>query len=160
MAIMQPNNTIFEPGWYEKKDFEDLWPKNTNEVIKVIDELIKIKKHQIKLTKSGLRKNEKLVNTLPQLYAFKSYFKFPERFVKNEKPCNFDTAIQVSAVGDVYMCYHYNKIGNIHKDDFRKIWSSKKANNIRKNIKVCKTNCHELINCYYKDEYPFELTEK
>ena len=160
MAIMQPNNTIFESGWYEKEDFEYLWPKDTSEVVKVVDDLIKIKKHQIKLTKAGLRKSEILVNTLPQLYAFKNYFKYPERFVKNERSCNFDTAIQVSAVGDIYMCYHYKKLGNVHNDDFRKFWSSKKAKETRSKIKDCKTNCHELINCYYKDEYPFTITLK
>jgi len=157
MAIMQPNNTIFESGWYERKEFKELWPEDTSEVIKVIDELIKIKKEQIELTKAGLRENEKLVNTLPQLYAFKHYFQFPEKFVKNERLCNFDTAIQISAVGDIYMCYHYEKIGNIHEDDFREVWASKKAKKIREDILKCKTNCHELINCYYKDEYPFSL---
>lgn len=159
MAIMQPNNTIFESGWYEKDDFEFLWPEDASEVVKVIDDLIKIKKQQIKLTKAGLRKSETLVNTLPQLYAFKNYFQFPEKFVKNERSCNFDTAIQVSAVGDIYMCYHYTKLGNVRKDDFRKLWGSEKTKKIREKIKVCKTNCHELINCYYKDEYPFNLSE-
>ncbi len=157
MAIMQPNNTGFESGWYARKDFKELWPENTKEVLEVIDKLIEIKKDQIKLTKAGINKSEKLVNTLPQLYAFKNYFSDPERFVKNDQPCNFDTAIQVSAVGDIYMCYHYNKIGNVHEDDFRKVWISKKAEETRQNIRKCKNNCHELINCYFKDEYPFDV---
>ena len=101
-----------------------------------------------------------LVNTLPQLHAFKNYFRYPERFVKSERSCNFDTAIQVSAVGDVYMCYHYNKLGNVHYDDFRRLWGSTQAKAIRDKISVCKTNCHELINCYYRDEYPFSLTKE
>ena len=157
MAIMQPNNTVFESGWYEKKDFEELWPKDKSKMIKVIEDIIEIKKDQIRQRKSGLISNEKLVNTLHQLYAFKKYFNDPEIFVKNNQPCNFDTALQVSAVGDIYMCYHYHKLGNIHNDDFRKVWKSNNAKLIRKHILKCKTNCHELINCYYKDEYPFSV---
>ena len=155
MAIMQPNNTGFESGWYDELEFKELWPEKTNEVVKVIDELINIKNEQIKLTKAGVNKSEKLVNTIPQLHAFKNYFTNPEKFVKNEQSCNFDTAIQVSAVGDIYMCYHYNKLGNVQLHDFRKVWNSNNAKKIRDKIKVCRKNCHELINCYYKDEYPF-----
>jgi MoaA/NifB/PqqE/SkfB family radical SAM enzyme len=155
MAIMQPNNTIFESGWYERQEYSDLFPKDREKVLEVVDELIRIKDHQINLRKQGLIRSDKLVNTMHQLKAFRQYFADPETFVKNEMSCNFDTALQVSAVGDIYMCYHFEKLGNVMKDDFRTAWSSTKAKDIRKQILSCKTNCHELINCYFENEYPF-----
>ncbi|MBT7391514.1 hypothetical protein HN827_01690, partial [archaeon] len=86
-----------------------------------------------------------------------NYFKYPEKFVKNEMPCNFDTAVQVSAVGDIHMCYQYEMLGNVKNTSFIDAWDSMYSKNIRNKIKICKTNCHELINCYYKEEYPFKL---
>ena len=157
MAIMQPNNTIFNSGWYERNNYSYLWPKNIESATKTVDELIELKNHTISLQKKGLTKRDKIINTLPQLNAFKNYFKYPEKFVKNEMPCNFDTAVQVSAVGDIHMCYQYEMLGNVKNTSFIDAWDSMYSKNIRNKIKICKTNCHELINCYYKEEYPFKV---
>lgn len=156
MAIMQPNNTIFQSGWYDKNKFSYLWPTNIKSVIDTIDELIKIKKKTMYSQLIGKIKRDPLINTLDQLNAFKNYFQYPEKFVKNDLPCNFDTAVQVSAVGDIHMCYHHDMLGNVKDTNFTNAWSSMHAQKVRNKIRLCKTNCHELINCYY-NEYPFEV---
>ncbi|NTV24044.1 MAG: radical SAM protein [Nanoarchaeota archaeon] len=156
MAIMQPNNTIFESGWYSRQDFSELWPKDKAAVIDTVGNLIRIKKEEEERHRKGHAAAVKLVNTMPQLSAFRNYFSDPESFVKNERSCNLDNAIQVSAVGEIYMCYHYDQIGSVHKGDFPKAWKARTASHIRKKIKSCRTNCHELINCYFEDEYPFD----
>jgi MoaA/NifB/PqqE/SkfB family radical SAM enzyme len=157
MAIMQPNNTIFQSGWYEKQKFNELWPSDINATINVIDELTIIKEKTMLSQKSGLTKRDPIINSMHQLRAFKNYFKYPEKFVKNEAPCNFDTAVQVSAVGDIHMCYHYEMLGNVKFNNFVEAWNSAHAKKVRDKIVKCKTNCHELINCYYKEDYPFEV---
>lgn len=53
------------------------------------------------------------------------------------------------------MCYRYNKIGNVLNDRLIDVWGSNRADDVRGDIHNCKVNCHELINCYFKDEYPF-----
>jgi len=157
MAIMQPNNTIFQSGWYEKQKFKELWPDDTDKVITVINQIIEIKKKTMHDLAIGKTKRDPIINTMQQLKAVKNYFKYPEKFVKSDMPCNFDTAVQVSAVGDIHMCYHHDMLGNIKNTNFVEAWNSMHANKVRQKILACKTNCHELINCYYKEEYPFEL---
>ena len=159
MAIMQPNNTIFQSGWYERQVFSELWPTDIDAVIKIIDELIEIKHKTIYDQRSGNTKRDPFVNTLYQLNAFKNYFKYPEKFVKNDQPCNLDTAVQVSAVGDIHMCYHYDMLGNVKTTNFIEAWNSMHAAKVRDKMRKCTTNCHELINCYFKETYPFEIIQ-
>ena len=160
MAIMQPNNTIFQSGWYEKDKFNELWPQDIEGTVKIIDEIISVKHNTMLMQQSGKTKRDPLINTLYQLRAFKNYFRHPEKFVKNDLPCNLDTAVQVSAVGDIHMCYHYDMLGNVKDTNFIEAWNSSHAKQVRQKIRTCKTNCHELINCYFKEEYPFEVQEQ
>ena len=57
------------------------------------------------------------------------------------------------------MCFMYNRIGNIMKDRLTDVWGGSKAEDVRQDIYNCKVNCHQLINCFFKDEYPFKLIE-
>jgi MoaA/NifB/PqqE/SkfB family radical SAM enzyme len=156
MAVTQPNNIPFDIEWQIKQEFSGLWPKETKEVTAVINKLIKTKKSNIIKVQKGLI-SDKIYNNLPQLYAFKNYFKDPLRFVKNENPCNFDTVIGVAPDGHMFLCHHYNFMGNIMTHDIKDVWYSENAHLVRQKIKICRTNCHELINCYFKEEYPFKL---
>ena len=144
MAAMQPNNTLIDSEWYSKKEFAFLWPKDSEKVCSVIDELIRCKKSGFKIT-----------NEIPQLEAFKSYYKSPEKFVKNTK-CNMDSALHISSCGDVFLCYRWAKLGNIKTDDLSKLWFSEKADKVRREIASCKNNCHFLLNCFFEGDYPFE----
>ena len=88
--------------------------------------------------------------------AFRKYFNWPERFVKNTA-CNLDRAVHISSVGDVYICYDWERIGNITKDDVAGAWYSKEADRAREHIRNCQKNCHHLINCFFEGDYPFEI---
>jgi sulfatase maturation enzyme AslB (radical SAM superfamily) len=144
MAAMQPNNTKPDPGWY-KGGYSCLWPQDTSRVVSVIDVLIGMKN-------SGYKIN----NQVCQLEAFKKYFSCPDRFVKNAA-CNLYRAVHVSSIGDIFICYDWERIGNIREDDLAEAWYSAKADSARRSIKNCKKNCHHLINCFFEGDYPFGI---
>ncbi len=143
LAPMQPNSTGVEKEWW-KGQYSYLWPKDIDKAITFVDKLLK-------MGKTGY----KMGNTIPQLEAFKLYFKSPGSFVKKTK-CNLDRAVHVSAIGDVFFCYRKSILGNIKDaDDVRDIWRSFMAQDVRQDIAACKDNCHYLINCFFEGDYPF-----
>lgn len=143
MAAMQPNNTVANDRWYQE-EHNHFWPKDTPKVHKVIDELIERR-----------RLGHWIGNSVAQLEAFKAYYADPARFVK-KMPCNLDRAVHVSSIGDIFLCYRYDLLGNIKQGgDIRKIWYSDPAEKARKNIRKCQYNCHFLLNCYFEGDYPF-----
>ncbi len=146
MAPMQPNNTGVDKQWWEGK-YNFLWPKDPNKAVSFIDKVLELKKSYLKI---GI--------SVAQLEAFKFYFQRPDRFVKNTA-CNLDRAVHVSAVGDIFLCFRWESLGNIKRgDDIRELWQSGKANDVRKNIARCKDNCHFLLNCFFEKDYPFGLS--
>ncbi len=145
MAAMQPNNTTADLQWYKKEVFSFLWPKDAVKVCSIIDELIRLKKN-----------NSKITNQVCQLEAFKDYYQYPQRFVKQTK-CNMDRAIHISSTGDIFLCYYWAPLGNIKTDNLVRVWHSEKARQVKENIASCKNNCHFLLNCFFEGDYPFEL---
>lgn len=143
MAPMQPNNTSVDKEWWEGK-YNFLWPKDTDKACRFIDKVLELKKIHSKI---GI--------PVAQLEAFKHYFRCPDKFVKKTK-CNLDRAVHVSAVGDIFLCFRWDRLGNIKNgDDIRSLWQSNKAGEIRQNIGACKDNCHFLLNCFFENDYPF-----
>lgn len=143
MAAMQPNNTPLDPGWYKRDEFIHFWPKSSKRVCSIIDELIRLKKD-----------GSKISNQICQLEAFKSYYQYPERFVKKTK-CNMDSAVHISSTGDIFLCYRWARLGNIKRDSLAEVWYSKEADEVREDIQRCQDNCHFLLNCYFEGDYPF-----
>ena len=92
-----------------------IWPRDINKAIEVVDELIIRRK-----------RGDWIGNSIEQLEAFKLYFKYPNKFVK-KTACNLDSAVHVSAVGDIFMCFRWGILGNI-KDgaDIKELWYSDK----------------------------------
>lgn len=143
LVPMQPNNTSIEKDWW-KGQYSYLWPKDTDRAKAFVDKLIEKKKSW-----------SKIGNTIPQLEAFKLYLQSPGSFVKKTQ-CNLDRAVHVSAIGDVFLCYRKDLLGNIKDgDDIRDIWRSYVAAEVRQKIALCKDNCHYLINCFFEGDYPF-----
>lgn len=141
MAVMQPFGTQFDKEWFLKEDFYALWPKDENKVRYVINELITRKK-------SGYKIN----NSFVQLRAFIDYFMDPLHFTK-KNACNLGKGvIEVNQLGDVYLCYSYESIGNVFQDSLLNIWMSERAYAVRERISRCTQNCNLLINCYFEDE--------
>lgn len=143
MAAMQPNNTASNYNWY-REDYNYFWPKDTPKTHAIIDELIERRK-----------KGQWIGNSVAQLEAFKTYYADPARFVK-KMPCNLDRAIHVSSIGDIFLCYRHDLLGNIkHGADIRGIWHSQEAEKARGDIRKCQYNCHFLLNCFFEGDYPF-----
>ncbi|MBU1088065.1 MAG: radical SAM protein [Candidatus Omnitrophica bacterium] len=140
MVAMQPNNTEPEEHWW-KGEYGFLWPKNTDDIDKLMDKLIFMKQSYYKIN-----------NSIAQLRAVKAYLRHPEKFVKNSV-CNMYKAVHVSSIGQIFLCFNYGVLGEIRKgDDIRKIWCSVEAEVIRAKIKNCKKNCHFLINCFFEED--------
>jgi len=145
MAPMQPNNTPLDKRWWQGR-YNYLWPKDIEKTCSTIDKLIELK-----------YKNRKIGGQIPQLETFKLYFRYPERFVK-KTACNLSRALHVSAVGDIFLCFRWDILGNIKQTaDIRRIWNSDQAAIVRKKIAGCKDNCHFLLNCFFEGDCPFSL---
>jgi len=144
MAVMQPNNTAPRRDWH-KGEFGSLWPKDTERMQVTLDRLIEFK-----------TRGYKIVNQVAQLKAFRSYFSDPDKFVKSAS-CNLSRAIHVSSVGDIYICFQHNRLGNIKVDDIEELWHSHEAEKVRQGIARCKRNCHFLLNCFFEGDFPFSF---
>ncbi|MBN2367710.1 radical SAM protein, partial [Candidatus Woesearchaeota archaeon] len=131
MAVMQPNNTIFESGWYKYPEFNILWEDKSQKMIDTVDYIIEEKVKEDQLIKQEKQIFPLLTNTYPQLKAFRDYFENPEDFVKNNQPCNMDKGIQTTEVGDIFMCFHKKRMGNLREDRLIDIWSSGNTESIR-----------------------------
>lgn len=139
-AVAQPFDDDFDNEWYRKSEYSLLWPQDTERVHNTIDKLIELKAAGYKIS-----------NTVSQLEVFKGYFKEPNNFIRKNK-CNVDFFMNIDQFGNVYMCRLKEPIGNIKEDSFGDMWYSKKACQVREEIKSCKVNCHVLVNCCYEEE--------
>ena len=137
-AVSEPNNTPHNPNWY-KEEFSYLWPKNTDKICKVVDKIYRKKIF-----------GSKIAEIPAQIIAYKNYFRYPEKFVKNGA-CNFDKSLTLSSTGDMFLCFNYNSIGNIRNIKITDAWKSYSAELVRKDIRKCDRNCHFLINCYFEE---------
>lgn len=142
-AIVQPDNTPSSNKWYAQDEYRFLWPQDTKHVDFIINELIKLNKLGYKMS-----------NPVSQLYAFKSYFEDPERFIKRLKCNKGDQVLNIDDEGNLYLCYDKGFLGNIRdKDmDISRLWYSQKANAIRESIDKCQENCGTLVNCFFEEE--------
>ena len=146
-AVVQPFHSPPKDEWYNSEEYKFLWPKETEQVDLLIDELIKIKDDSLRDRKG------KINNTISQLKLFKHYFKTLQDFIKKIS-CSVlnDNFFTVSPDGSVNLCPYIKSIGNIGDGSFKDIWYSKKAHERREEILHCKKNCHHIINCWYEEE--------
>jgi len=141
MAIVEPLCVSLQSNWYTESDYSFLWPKETTKLYNIIDELIRLKEEGIDIG-----------NSSAQLQTFKTYFTNPNDFIKKQKHCKMgDGMLKVDPRGDVFLCAEKGPIGNIRNNEIQDIWLSEKAERVREEIKFCKTNCPQLINCYFEE---------
>ncbi len=142
MVIVQPNYSgPLTDQWQD--EYQYLWPKDKSKVISLLDEFIRLKQNGSKIT-----------NRIEHLRAYKAYFNNPQKLVNKAKCIVGGRAISVNAYGFMQLCLFKDFIGNIRKDDIRKLWYSQDADLIRKKVDGCKTNCHLLLNCCYVEDDP------
>ncbi|MCG2711315.1 MAG: radical SAM protein [Candidatus Omnitrophica bacterium] len=139
MVLMQPNNTTPQQQWWTKEEWDKLWPDDYEEAENVLDDIVRLK-----------QKGYNICNPVEHLQAFKAYFKDPGKFVK-KNACHIDRAVHISSVGDLFMCYQQECVGNLHGEDLKNLWTSEFASKVRNNIKKCQQNCHFLLNCNFEE---------
>ena len=141
MAVMQPFGSSSDREWFLKEENRYLWPQDEKRVGEVMNELIGLKEEGYKIN-----------NSFAQLKTFMKYFSNPLDFTKRLK-CNLgEEQVEVNQLGDVYLCYHHESIGNVFRDNLFDIWNSSKADEVRGKIRACRQNCNLLVNCYFEED--------
>jgi MoaA/NifB/PqqE/SkfB family radical SAM enzyme len=141
MAIMRPFGSDLDWDWFKKEEYSYLWPSDYSKVEAILDKLIALK-----------NKGFNIENSVAQLQAFKLYFKNPFDFIKVNR-CNVsEQAININALGDVYICFFMEKLGNIKDHNAVQLWNSDKAGKVRREMRSCRNNCELVVNCYYEDK--------
>lgn len=146
-AVVQPFHSRPQEEWHKGAEYSFLWPQDTAQVERVIEELIEIKEA------NAAKGKDKINNPVSQLELFKSYFSNPRDFVKRFS-CNVTSGdvFTVSPDGSVNLCPYLKPIGNIRAGDIKDIWFSPEAYQRRQEMAACKQNCHHIINCWYEEE--------
>lgn len=136
--LFQPLNANFaaeyKHDWYNTNE---LWIDNYNDVCRVLDELIEMK-----------RRGTRIINSIKQLEDMKAYFKNPNAPTEKRKCKVGMQNFCITPNGDVQLCYQMNAIGNVVRDTPINVWNSEKAKQLRKIIKFCKRPC-SILNCNY-----------
>lgn len=139
-AIAQPFCTPTDEYWYKKDEYSFLWPRDSESVQSVINELIDFKKQ-----------NHRIINHAQHLEKFKVYFDNPNTYVTKAKCYTGDYTMNVNPAGDVFLCCYMPPIGNIRKDRIREIWFSDLAKQRRSEMYQCERNCHNMVNCFFME---------
>ncbi|MBU4305246.1 MAG: radical SAM protein [Candidatus Omnitrophica bacterium] len=144
-AITQPFSftEASDELWFKDENKGFLWPLNESLIHKTIDCLIGFK---------GL--GYKIADSVQQLNNFREYFLNPLQFIKNGR-CNLGkgNVLIIDPAGNVSICSLVGIIDNLRKQmNLSKILSSEDAFLHKKNINVCRRNCHLVVSCYYQEE--------
>lgn len=144
-ALAQPFRTNGRDQWYLDPEYNQLWPKDAQQISKIMDMLIDFK-----------RSGYKVINPIPQLAVYKKYYTEPESFSR-ASACNFgDYIFNVNVLGLVHLCCFMPPIGSIKNNTIKDIWCSERARQTRESMYNCQKNCNNIVNCYFQDDTPFE----
>lgn len=123
LALLETGLVKERENWFKSPAYKELWPQNTKEVYRVVDELKRLRK-------SGY----KIWNPISQLDAFKEYYTNPERFMRETEYRVHDYVVDLDENGIMYLSG--DVLGNIREDNLKELWFSEKANEIRKKIDI------------------------
>ncbi len=140
-AIAAPFFTGEGIEWFKNEEYSYLWPGNYGKAAEVVDEIIRLK----------VKENYIIHNHSKQLENFKKYFENPLRRVNNESCYLGDYVINVDHEGNINLCCFQKPVGNIRRDDIRDLWFSDKLKSVRDEMHNCKINCHNMVNCFFKE---------
>jgi MoaA/NifB/PqqE/SkfB family radical SAM enzyme len=141
IALSQPFRSDMIDKWYLDPEYGLLWPKDFNQANAALEMLIAYKN-------SGY----KILNPLPQLIAYKKYYKNPESFVRAHQ-CHFgDYTFNVNVLGLVHLCCFMQPIGSVKKNSIQDIWRSEAAVKTRAAMRNCQKSCNNILNCFFQDQ--------
>ncbi len=131
--FFETGNRDYQEKWYDQSV---LWDPDRGSYSEAIQELIDLKKE-----------GAPILNSATQLKYFIRYFEKPDELI--DLDCKIGIhGFFVEPNGDAYLCYLFDPIGNLIHEAPEKIWNSKQAKKIRKQIKRCRLNCR-LKNCNF-----------
>jgi len=140
MAVMRPFGSALSFDWQETESGDMLWPRDTDEVNRVLDALIAAKE-----------RGAPIGNSVAQFEAYRRYFLSPDKAVMHDG-CKVGTdALNLNAKGDAYLCFFKDPLGNIANKSAKDLWYSQEAELVRAEMVSCKTNCELVINCYFEE---------
>lgn len=140
-AVAKPFFVPLSDEWHKEGAYGFLWPKDVYNIHQVIDELI------------VLRNNGYPIHNFPlQLEIFKTYFQNPEKRARKAACYLGDYVINVNPQGDISLCCFMEAVGNIKKNDIKKLWFSERAIEMRNKMHACELNCNNMVNCFFKAE--------
>jgi len=141
MAVVKPLCLTLPDTWQTDHELGYLWPKDKERLYRVLDELIKLKKG-----------GADIGNSAAQLEVFKTYFSSPHEFIKKSRRCKMgDGMLKIGPSGEAALCAEKGPIGNVREGDIEDIWNSERAGIVREEISSCRSNCPQLINCYFEE---------
>ena len=115
-----------DPDWFKKTN---LWFDNLQEINKVLDDLIDLKK-----------RSAKILNPPEQFEEMKQYFEKPYLLMR-EKCMVGITNLSITCNGEIHTCFKMPSIGNVRKTTVAAVWDSEKARELRRKIKNCDIHC-------------------
>jgi MoaA/NifB/PqqE/SkfB family radical SAM enzyme len=115
-----------DPEWYKKTD---LWFEDLDEIYKILDKLIEIKKN-----------GGKILNPPEQFEEMKGYFKEPYLLMRDNCMVGL-TNLSITAEGYIHTCFKMAPLGNVREITPQEAWDSEKARELRKKIKECDIHC-------------------
>jgi MoaA/NifB/PqqE/SkfB family radical SAM enzyme len=124
-----------DPEWYKKTD---LWFDDLDEINRVLDKLIELKK-----------KGAKILNPPEQFEAMKRYFEKP--YLTMPERCMVGiTNLSITSDGYIHTCFKMPPLGNVRETGFEDAWDSEKAKEVRRSIKNCNIHCSQFGNFVYR----------
>lgn len=115
-----------DPQWYKKTD---LWFDDLEDINKVLDDLIAMKKG-----------GAKILNPPEQFEGMKEYFKKPDLLMR-EFCMVGHTNLSITCDGYIHTCFKMPPLGNVREVTPEEVWDSEEARELRKKIKNCDIHC-------------------
>ncbi|MEW6416568.1 MAG: radical SAM protein [Nitrospirota bacterium] len=112
--------------WYKKTD---LWFDDLDEINRILDGLIKLKKG-----------GAKILNPPEQFEEMKTYFEKPYLLMRDKCMVGI-TNLSITCDGYIHTCFKMPPLGNVREITPQEVWDSETARGIRQKIKNCDIHC-------------------
>lgn len=132
--VLMPNfASNYVSDWYKTNS---LWPKNQQLIKLTMSQLIKLKNDHPAL----------ILNSVRDFHNFKKYLTDPKTYQETETCFVGFNNFMIDTVGNMRLCYEMGIIGNILKENPKKLWTNKRAKIHREKIVKCQKPC-KLLPC-------------
>jgi len=119
--------------WFKDNTY---WIEDTSKISDVLHQLIKRQKE-----------GYPILNSTDQIRHMLLYYNHPHN-VRKMKCLSGVSTFNIDPYGDVRLCYGYEPVGNVMKNDPIEIWRSDKSMRMRQKMKRCNYMCSLLNNNY------------